>query len=322
MGNPVLFCNVGWMNEYQGITSTDKIVGGGAYVRLEKRGGETCNFLPVKGKVFGYVQPRGTQIKIERIGASKTDQQYSGVDVVFTARRPGGGGTVVIGWFKNATVFRNPQSSKWLSNTHKNNKIDTYWISGSASNAVLLPIDQRNIGVPRGKGGIGQSNVWFADSHLVAAWVSEVKRTLGGGKSVSARRGSARQQDPIKRAQVEKVAIETATAYYEKMGYAVVSVEKDNLGWDLEASKDKLTLLLEVKGLSGSQTIAEITPNEYRQMNGNRRADYRLCIVTSTLSTPGLRVFSLNHITGKWVSDADESVLSIKERIGAVVSCI
>lgn len=321
MGKHILFCNIGWMAEYKGITRRDKIVGGGAYVRIEQRGHEVCNFLPANGKVHGYVQPVGSQIKIERLGASKEDDMLTDVDVVFTALRPGAGGTVVVGWYKNATVFRHLQRVEGLSETHESNSVDSYWASAAAENAVLLPVDQRNIVIPRGKGGMGKSNVWFADSPVISKWISKIKRTIGG-EVVAKRRGSPRQQNPIKKAQIEKSAIELVTVHYEAMGYAVNSVEKDNVGWDLEASKDSITLLLEVKGLSGSETIAELTPNEYKQMSGYRKSDYRLCIVTSALSDPYLKVFSLNHVTEKWDSETDGAVLSFKEKIGAVVSCI
>lgn len=318
----ILFCNVGWMREYQGITTNDKIVGGGAYVRIEQRGHEVCNFSSANGKVYGYVQPTGSQIKIERIGASKDDDELSGVDVVFTARRPGTGGTVVVGWYKNATIYRRPQFVKGLSKTHESNGVDSHWVIAAAENSVLLPLDQRNIVVPRGKGGMGKSNVWFADSPTASKWVSEVKRSIDGGVVGKRRGGAARQQDPLKKAKVEKAAIELVTAHYEKMGYIVNSVEQDNVGWDLEASESGITLLLEVKGLSSSEAVAELTPNEYKQMSGNRKSDYRLCIVTSALSDACLNVFSLNHVSGKWSSETNGAVLSFKEKIGAVVSCI
>lgn len=320
MGRHILFCNVGWMARYKGITPSDKIVGGGAYVQIEKRGHEVCNFLPAKNKVYGYVQPHGSQIKIERIGAAPSDDELADVDVVFTARRPGTGGTVVVGWYKSATVFRHPQRVRWASTTHENNGVDAHWVVASAENVVLLPVDQRNMVVPRGKGGMGQSNVWFADSPLVSEWVSEVSRVIGGEKQ-SKRRGVARQQDPLKKAKVEKAAIEAITTHYEKMGYVVDSVESDNVGWDLEATESAITLLLEVKGLSGSEAVAELTPNEYKQMNGKRKSDYRLCIVTSALEKPELKIFSFNHVSEEWCSETGD-VLSFKEKVSAVVSCI
>ena len=100
---PHLFCNIGWMDDYKG---TARIDGGGAYVEKYKKGFEMCNFLPYKGKVYGYVHPPGGgQIKIERLGAGTDDLSVSNVTVIWTVKRPQVG-TVVIGWYKDATVHR------------------------------------------------------------------------------------------------------------------------------------------------------------------------------------------------------------------------
>lgn len=63
------------------------------------------------------------------------------------------------------------------------------------------------------------------------------------------------------------------------------SVEKENLGWDLEAVKGKESLRIEVKGLASEEVYAHISPNEYSKMKSKDNADYRLCIVTDTLNT-------------------------------------
>ena len=157
----VLFCNIGWMKKYDGICG-DTIQRGGSYNK-DSTGHEVCNFSDVDGKVYGYVQPTG-QIKIERLGASKKDQAIDGITVVWTAG-PDSGGTAVVGWYKNATVFRDAQTLKKRTKLQKENKLDTYRVIASAEDATLLPIEKRSFMIPRAvKGGIGQSNVWYADS--------------------------------------------------------------------------------------------------------------------------------------------------------------
>ena len=99
----ILFCNIGWMKNYNGIDG-DSIQRGGSY-NNESTGHEVCNFSVVRNHVFGYVQPTG-QIKIEKLGANRNDDSISGVTVVRTAG-PDSGGTEVVGWYKDATVFRN-----------------------------------------------------------------------------------------------------------------------------------------------------------------------------------------------------------------------
>lgn len=156
----VLFCNIGWMKYYNG-TDDDSIERGGKY-NQHSTGHEVCNFSNNAGTLYGHVQPTG-QIKIEKLGAAKEDDFVSGVTVVWTAG-PKNGGTVVIGWYKDATVFRHAQKLVKPSAIQKNSGVSTFRIKASADKAVLLPIEQRELIIPRGvKGGIGQSNVWYAD---------------------------------------------------------------------------------------------------------------------------------------------------------------
>ena len=80
---PLIFCNIGWMKNYNGI-SGDSIESGGKY-NQHSIGHEVCNFTNNNGNVYGYVQPVGETIKIEKIGASKKDEKIDGVTVVWTA---------------------------------------------------------------------------------------------------------------------------------------------------------------------------------------------------------------------------------------------
>lgn len=157
---PIMFCNVGWMNHYNG-NDGDQIERGGKY-NQHSIGHEVCNFSNNAGTLYGYVQPTG-QIKIEKLGAGKKDDFVSGVTVVWTAG-PENGGTVVVGWYKDATVYREAQTITKPSAIQKKNGVSSYRIKAPADKAVLLPVEQRELMIPRAvKGGIGQSNVWFAD---------------------------------------------------------------------------------------------------------------------------------------------------------------
>jgi len=175
---PILFCNVGWMERYDGIDG-DSIQRGGSYNK-ESIGHEVCNFSNIDGKVYGYVQPTG-RIKIEKLGAAKTDDYVKGVTVIWTAG-PDSGGTAVVGWYRNATVFREPQKIKNPTLLQKKNGLNSYRISASASDATLLPIEKRSFMIPRAvKGGIGQSNVWYADSPESEQIVAGVLRLVESG---------------------------------------------------------------------------------------------------------------------------------------------
>ena len=157
----LLFCNVGWMKHYQGIDG-DSIERGGEY-NQHSVGHEVCNFSSNRRTLYGYVQPTGQRIKLEKLGARKTDNRVDRVTVVWTAGPPSGG-TVVVGWYKGATVYRDLQTIDKPNALQKRNGVTTFRIKAPADRAVLLPVEQRDLMIPRGvKGGIGQSNVWFSD---------------------------------------------------------------------------------------------------------------------------------------------------------------
>lgn len=124
-----------------------------------------------------------------------------------------------------------------------------------------------------------------------------------------------RQVDVFKKQQVEISAIETTIKYFEGLDYIVVSKEKDNVGWDLQATNINETLLLEVKGLSGNISSIELTPNEYKNSK-EKKTHYKLCIVTNALTKPKLEIFSFNFDLDIWTNNLNEKLLT-EERVAA-----
>jgi hypothetical protein len=93
--------------------------------------------------------------------------------------------------------------------------------------------------------------------------------------------------DIERKARVEQAAIEAVRNHFKT--YTVETVEKDNFGWDLEATpiEGGKTICLEVKGLFGIALKVGMTPNEYRALVKHRdgkKPEYRLCVVTNALS--------------------------------------
>ena len=70
-----------------------------------------------------------------------------------------------------------------------------------------------------------------------------------------------------------------------------------------------------MKGLSGSISSIELTPNEYKKSKENQ-THYKLCIVTNALTNPRLEVFSFSFEKNIWTNEQNET-LQIEERIGA-----
>lgn len=324
--SPILFINTGWMDFYRGVKN-DSISGGGKYVKQHGWGGEIFNFKPWNRDLFGYGQPKidrkhgnETQIKIEKLGANAEDDFIKGITVVWTATNPHSGGTYIVGWYKNATVYRYYQSSPNGANRRYKGDLVGYFVEGKVRDSKLLPLDERIVNIKRQtKGWMGQSNIWYAEQQ--PAFVKEVNSYIQDGIIPAQLRIKTKigrvplQQDPLKRAIVEKNAINEVVKYYTKLGFIVTSVEKDNLGWDLRAVKRTIELKLEVKGLSGQEFLAELTPNEYKNLQADR-TNYRICIVTSALKRPKLTVFYFSHDTGVWSSE-EGHVIGFKEIMSA-----
>ncbi len=109
----MLFCNIGWMNRYEGLAGKpDKIVGGGRWVHENEFGREVCNFLPCPdGYVYGHIETvhgeNDRQIRLEKFGGN--GDSIEGTDVIWTATHPDERGRRVVGWYRNATIFRERQ---------------------------------------------------------------------------------------------------------------------------------------------------------------------------------------------------------------------
>lgn len=307
----ILFANIGWMAHYQGNSTHDMIVGGGSYQNEYKH--EAFNFQNLNGKYYGYFQPnRYDSINLARIDKDFSEGQtrLTGVLVVWIANRPQAGGTYVVGWYKNATVYTSFQESN-----RKERNYYAYNVVAKSSDGVLLPIDQRTFEVPRAnaerKDFLGRTNVWYADADNKD--VKEFKKNVAKyvesyspDKPIVSKRTI--QVNAEARKQVEEAAVGFVTKQYKALGYTIKSREKENLGWDLDAQQGKIRLKLEVKGLAQSAISVHITQNEYHEMMADKD-NYRLCVVTNAIKKPELVVFLWDERLKTWVSEEDTTVV-------------
>jgi hypothetical protein len=324
-GQPMVFLRIGWMDRYQGKTGGDNISSGGAYVAEHGFGHEIFNFQPFNGRVYGYVQPPGrknqwqeAQISLERLGGSRADEFIRGVLVLWVATTPFGGASVV-GWYRNATVYRRWQPAPPGSDRKHGDVECGYYVVGDAADAALLPPDKRIVSVPQqGKGAFGQANVWYADDPAVHRQLRlNMLRLVQTGDVPSSLETPVmpRQTDLLTRQRVEKAAVEIVGAHFTSLGYSIRSVERDNVGWDLDATYGQHHLRVEVKGLSGAQISVELTPNEYAALRRFQHS-YRLAVVTNALIAPALTVFAYSPDSGRWES-TDRRTLTISEIVAA-----
>ena len=311
------------MEHYRGLTRDDRIDRGGSYVRDRGYGHEVCNFVDCNGMFYGYVRAPGKTITIERLGAGSKESHASDVTVIWTATRPTGG-TAIVGWYRNATVFRHYQRFDPAPTLHERNGVEGYWVMAPSNQGTLLSVDERTYEILRRvKGGMGQSNIWYADTADSRSLVEGVLEFVNGRRAAAVNdRGRKSKQDQERKAQIENAAIRMCRDHYEKIGYVVKSVERDNTGWDLEAQLGKTMLRIEVKGLSGSRVAAELTPNEYVAFR-ERSAGYRLGIVINALDEPILIICRYSDEQERWVVEGDMGKsVQIEVRKSASIRCI
>jgi len=321
----LIFLNVGWMSKYEGLAS-DTILGGGKYVTVHGYGHEILNFKPYRGKMYGASPvPHGT-IRLERLGAPKGAESVDGVLVVWVAK------SKIVGWYENATVYRNSQLPKSLSRSYQGSRI-RYIVSAAKTDSCRIdPPDARWFSVPRAwqrKQAMGRYT-WFAEGPQNSKFRARVLKYVASGGKNTVRESKSRpnpgskphQPDPYKRLRVEKAAIDLVARHFKSIGYKVDSVERDNLGWDLNAahSETDLCLKLEVKGLSGRGINAELTPREYSMMKKHRH-DYRICVATNCLdkNKSALAIFAYRDASKSWF-DGDDRPLRIKDVMSAQLS--
>ena len=150
---PMVLFNVGWMKDYRGQTPDDPIVGGGD--NDEKL--EDENFLPLDGRHYGFGQ--AARLNLGRIGQGAEDgaEHLDDVTVVFVATRPEERGRVVVGWYRNARVWRNLRQRP--SPGH-----GQFFASARTEDCTLLAVGERTFEVPKASEdvfGMGQYNIRY-----------------------------------------------------------------------------------------------------------------------------------------------------------------
>lgn len=145
-------------------------------------------------------------------------------------------------------------------------------------------------------------------------------RALVGGRKIRTKKHKARRTDPEHNAKVEKAAIKEVRKHYQILGYEVESVERDNVGWDLEATAGRVKLRIEVKGLSGSIPVGELTPNEFVAFS-ETSPTYRLAIVTNSLYAPSLVICRHISETNRWIVDGiPTATVTIRQKTSATIN--
>lgn len=290
----VLFVRVGWMRFYSGpIPGDERPIGGGAYNK-RKIGHEVYNFHETGGRLYGYFQPsRFTyEVALERIDPKASNKDVlKNVLVIFVARHPDFG-QVIVGWYRNATVFR-----KHVRHSPGKPRRFGHFCSAEASKSILLPDDNRGVAIPFGKGGMGQSNVcymlncdgsskqgaWietaldFVDDYRASDILSDPAAAAQGESATATEealaqaKGQGFARSPEQRKALEERSMSAAKKYFSNRGFAVEDVSKRR-SYDLLCKRGPKELHVEVKGTTTDGDVIVLTNNEVKHASDKRNS--------------------------------------------------
>lgn len=328
MATPIVFVNVGWMIHYNGPSVADPTLGGHGHLKTNTVGHEAWNFRPYRNRLLGYV-PRSATINLSRLGAPRGAESVDGITVIWIAKSPRDKKNYIVGWYKNATVYRDNEHRRV---TRSSDVSVGYQIAAEPDGAKLLPVDARVFRIPtaKEKGNLGQSPVWYGKDDAFRESVRRYVKIGGTSESTRRRTGSPRQQDTELRRKIEQAAINHAIDHYSSTAggsRSVKSVEIEGKGWDLEATAlDGDVLNIEVKGLSGSQVVVELTPKEYKKMKSERER-YVVYILSNALEKAKtahiFRFDAEQSVRNKLIWESEDGrVLKIEELIAARLSAV
>jgi len=170
MTEPVLFCRIGWMPEYCGLDEAISGAGAGREIQHEW---ESYNFKAYRGHVYGYVAAPSRSIDIGRLGGS--GDSVSGVLVVWVSLHPTAGRQRIVGWYRNATVYRALQDSPSgrSCSDSAGNSVQYHVVASEADAHRLLPAERTFI-IPQKRGFFGRAETSYMASEAAASLVRKV----------------------------------------------------------------------------------------------------------------------------------------------------
>jgi hypothetical protein len=253
------------MEHYAGETVTDRPYSNMAWITAGNPAEERHNFVPVDGKYRGYVV--GGTHDIKRIVTGAT-AHVDGVLVVFVAPKPPsiGKGQVVVGWYRNARFFSKPK--------RKHGRC--YSCECELDHAVCLQVSERKWPVPStGPQCMASATKRFYEPGI--GWMERIRQqiaryrrsTLAGGvddqaafeAQATVEAGQGYETNGNLRRKIELYAERHAIKYYTKSRHWSLQSHPGK-PYDLEFTKGKQRIWVEVKGTRGSPDSVFLTANE------------------------------------------------------------
>jgi tetratricopeptide (TPR) repeat protein len=134
----VLFCKIPWMKYYNGITDEDKPKNGGNYIK--ENGGECYTFQDYNGKCYGSIMLYGDMNLESYFKEDKKNDDFLKDILVVWVATDDRNETRIVGWYKNATIYRKEQFVESFTNEEFNLYYSIYAL---AKDCYLLPEEQR-----------------------------------------------------------------------------------------------------------------------------------------------------------------------------------
>jgi hypothetical protein len=337
MTKRLLFARIGYMQYYAGLQKGDEKPKHGGSYNKNKIGHEVFNFKPARDAVYGFFQPylkRGAEITLSlgRIDpAAATADALENVLVVFVSRSDIRG-QVVVGWYNNATVFREYQEPrpKMLRENY------FFIIKAKAADAVLLPEKLRTYSIPKGIGAFGRASVvypyeangearnisagkykWIGNAidyvssydgpNLVKNPLANLEDKIGeiAENERASRSGQGFQVNSEMRRQIEIYAVERAKRHFRNQKYEVEYVGQ-NRSYDLKCTRGSDLLRVEVKGTQADGSSVILTPNEVFNAREHKMALYVLHSIRWRRIGKSLRTYGGSELVfNPWTIDQD-----------------
>lgn len=307
----ILFARVGYMQYYKGVAVEKPINGGGH--NESNIGHEAFNFsCENDGFCYGYVQPpRGNtdnnnpHLNIGRINPLFRKQDYiENVLVIWVATKPKnlGGGQYVVGWYKNATVYREFKKLDKNINRYPLKNFH-YNIKCKSDDVVLLPVNKRNLYIPRPNkniSSIGKANIFylldpkgFKRNNLAKEMKKAIELTkIYAGVNIKTNEDCFQdvhaqcsyEADPKIRKAIEFYAMAKCMSYYKSIGYDCENVSLRE-SFDVIAKRGKKVLKIEVKGTRGPGDKIIMTKNEVNLAKRNKTFLFLVCNIIYNYKT-------------------------------------
>ena len=189
----VLFCKISSMKYYKGvIPGEDEAFNGGSYVLEHGEGHEQYNFdaitLNDEGSYcLGFVETKSSrankrnELHIEKIQGCEMLKKEPCVDhvLVIWCATTMLNETSIVGWYKDATVYRHYQSAEF-----DNGYVQDFNTLAKKENCVLLPAGERHVHIwqaPVAKKrtyGFGQSLIWYAQEENAQVYVERIVKQI------------------------------------------------------------------------------------------------------------------------------------------------